>query len=139
MRRLLAMTLAALLAFAACGGDDDDSAAAPSTSVADTAPDATTTAAAAPGSATWTYPNLDGQNVTAVESDSTGFTGGVPTPVSIIDGAAGDCAALQTELAFWLSQLDDPDIGERASAYAQYALDVGARNSCDLHGVRSAP
>jgi hypothetical protein len=132
MRRLLAMSLA-VLAFAACSGDDDDDSTATSPSTADTAGDTTT--ATSPGTGTWTYPDLDGQNVTVDQSNdsaTTSFVGDSPMPVSIIDKATGDCAALQSELDFWVSQLDDPAIGARASAYAQYALDVGARNRCAL-------
>ena len=103
MRRPLAMSLV-LFAFAACSGDDG-STAAPSTSATDTAVAPNTTAAAGSGSATWTYPNLDGQDVTVDESNdsaSTAFVGDIPMPVSIID-AASDCAALQSEVDFWMS------------------------------------
>jgi hypothetical protein len=132
MRRLLAMSLA-LLAFVACGGDDDDDSAPESTSTTESTAAAPTTGAAS-GGATWTYRDLDGQEVTVTEGEGTSFQGDIPQPVSAIDSAAGDCVTLQGELDSWLSQLDDPDIGERASAYAQYAFEVGTRNGCALTG-----
>ena len=130
MRRLLALLLT-VVAFVACGGDDDDDdGAAPTetTSVAETTGVAETTTAS--DAAQWSYTDLNGQLVIVIESDGTSFTGGVPEPVAVIDSVAADCAAVQVELDHWLSQLDDPDIGPRASAYAQYALDQAATNAC---------
>lgn len=80
------------------------------------------------------YPNLDGEMVTIGESQTTAFTDGRPTPISVIDLSFENvgCDGVQGELDFWLDQLDDADLGERASVYAQYALDLGAENGCDL-------
>lgn len=82
----------------------------------------------------FTYLNLAGEPVTIRETNSTGFTGGVPGPISAIDlfRANSGCSGIRTELDFWLSMLDDPDVGGRASVYARYALDVGAQDGCDL-------
>jgi hypothetical protein len=140
MRRLLAMSLALLAfvacafvacAFVACGGDDDDgSTAADSTSATESTAAAPTTGAASDG-ATWTYHDLTGQEVTVTEGEGTSFQGDIPQPVAVIDGFAGDCTSLRGELNRWLSDVEDPAIGERASAYAQYAFDLGNRNGCE--------
>jgi hypothetical protein len=130
MRRLLAMSLA-LLAFIACGGDDDDVSTVPdATRTTGSTAAAPTTGGASVGG-TWTYHDLTGQEVTVTEGAGTSFQGDIPEPVAIIDGYADDCTSLRGELNSWLSQVDDPAIGERASAYAQYAFDVGNRNGCE--------
>jgi hypothetical protein len=76
---------------------------------------------------------LDGRNVEIRPRAGRPFDDGTPeviTGLADIAAAAG-CEGVEAEFERWSSQIDDPVIGDEASVYAQYALDVMAYIRCD--------
>lgn len=84
----------------------------------------------------WTAPN--GVRYEVTDDEDTEFTGSLPTPVAIIDGMAGDCAALTRERDFWRGQANgsaggDSEHRANAAAYAAYTdalIDQAPAGTC---------
>jgi hypothetical protein len=76
---------------------------------------------------------LDGRDVEIRPRAGRPFDNGTPQVITgLADiAAATGCDGVEAELERWTSQIDDPVIGDEASVYAQYALDVLAFIQCD--------
>lgn len=125
------LVLVALLAVS-CGSGTDDEAAAPTTTAAATEEPTTSADTSAAAGEVWTYTDSTGETFTVEKDDDTGFTGGAPSPVALMD-ASKDCAFLLQEAAFWDEQ-STSDYSEEykanAEAYAMYARDLHVKRDC---------
>ena len=75
---------------------------------------------------------LDGREIELTPSQ-TAFRDGRPVPLLEIEqSAAAGCEALQSAYRSWLARTGNPVIGDEASVYAQYALDLLRGAGCDV-------
>ncbi|MEX2627244.1 MAG: hypothetical protein WD225_10210 [Ilumatobacteraceae bacterium] len=77
---------------------------------------------------------LDGREVEIRPRPGRPFEDGRP---EIVDDMADiaerlGCDGVESEYERWVEQIDDPQVGDEASVYAQHALDVLAFVQCDL-------
>lgn len=83
----------------------------------------------------WVGLNSAGQPVFIDETETTDFTDGVPTPISIID-SLNTCEDLAVEYDFWRVPpgLTLTGLTERADVYATYALTKAGQMGCSWAG-----
>lgn len=78
---------------------------------------------------------LDGREVQIRPTPSRPFTDeGIPLVIDEMAriAARAGCDGVEAEHQRWLAQVDDPIIGDEASAYARHALDVARFIQCDV-------
>ncbi len=89
---------------------------------------------------TWQYPAVGGMEdlgkITLYATETSGFTGPVPTAIDLIDSFAGEgnCFALQQEFDSWVNLAADiaqePDFRLRAALYGLYVAEAQIQVGC---------
>jgi hypothetical protein len=75
---------------------------------------------------------LDGREI-ELTPDQTAFREGRPLPIIEIEQSAGaGCEALQSAYRSWRARTGNPVIGDEASVYAQFALDLLRGSGCEV-------
>jgi hypothetical protein len=84
---------------------------------------------------------LDGRTIEIRPSATTEFVGDVPAVVQqTVDIATeSGCAGVIEQRDLWASRVDDPQIGDEASVYAQHAQNVATYIQCDPVPLPTAP